>query len=172
MGTDVEVEELIPTKDVKLEEELYDRREYDGDNDFGPAEVTPESDDVGTGAIIASSHIESEQDNNEVIYIATMAALNNPKSNNVTVVMELIKSIKEDYETRGSGLKPRPMGRTNQQLKANSAKEWASNSNIKSIKPGSSSKTPIQRQVKVNGMEAYTCWDSGLELDAISPDFS
>jgi hypothetical protein len=37
MGTDAEVEEPIPTKDVESEEELYDRREYDGDNDFWPA---------------------------------------------------------------------------------------------------------------------------------------
>jgi hypothetical protein len=150
--------------------------EYDGD-DFRPAKVTPESDNIGTGAIIASIHVESEQDNNEAIYIATMAASNNSKSNDITVATELIKSIKEDYKTQGSGLKPQPMGRMNQQLKANSDKEWVSNSNIKPIKPGSGSKMPIQRQglmalVKVNGMKAYTCWDSGLELNAILPDFS
>jgi hypothetical protein len=146
MGTDTEVEEPIPTEDVESEEELYDGREYDGDNDFRPAEVTPESDDIGTGAIIASIHIESKQDDDEVIYIATMAASNNSKSDDVTVMTDLIKSIKEDYETWGSGLKPRPMGRMNQQLKADSAKEWASNWNVKPIKPGSSGKTPIQRQ--------------------------
>jgi hypothetical protein len=37
-------------------------------------------------------------------------------------------------------------------------------------------KTPLQRQglpalIKINGVKAYTCWDSGSELDAISPDF-
>jgi hypothetical protein len=87
MGTDAEMEEPIPTKDVELEEELYD-----GDDDFRPAEVTPESDDIGTGAIIASIHVESEQDDDKVIYIATIAASNNPKSDNITVMTELIKS--------------------------------------------------------------------------------
>jgi hypothetical protein len=52
-----------------------------------------------------------------------MAALNNSKSDDITVMMELIKSIKEDYKTLESGLKPRPTGRTNQQLKANSTKD-------------------------------------------------
>ena len=27
-------------------------------------------------------------------------------------------------------------------------------------------------QIKINGVEAYTCWDSGSELDAISSDFT
>jgi hypothetical protein len=99
MGTDAEVEEPIPTEDVESEEELYDGREYNGDDDFGPAKVTPESDDIGTGAIIASIHIESEQDDNEVVYVAIMAALNNSKFDDVTVTTELIKSIKEDYKT-------------------------------------------------------------------------
>ena len=25
--------------------------------------------------------------------------------------------------------------------------------------------------LKINGTDAFVCWDSGLELDAISPDF-
>jgi hypothetical protein len=58
----------------------------------------------------------------------------------------LMKSIKEDYEVQGSGLKPRPIGKTNQQLKVNSTKEWASNSNIKPIKSGNSDKPQIQQQ--------------------------
>src|SRR5271154_7224368 len=37
-------------------------------------------------------------------------------------------------------------------------------------------KTPPNRQglaalVQINSVDAYTCWDSGSELDAISPDF-
>jgi hypothetical protein len=64
----------------------------------------------------------------------------------------------------------------NKQIKANSTKEWASNSNIKPIHPGQSGKTLVQQQglmalVKINGIEVYTCWDSGSKLDAISPNF-
>jgi hypothetical protein len=65
----------------------------------------------------------------------------------------------------------------NQQLKTNSTKEWASNLNVKPIGSGSSNKPQIQQQgltalVKVNGVNTYTCWESGSELNTISPDFT
>jgi hypothetical protein len=131
---------------------------------------------VGTGAIIASIHVDDVQNDDDlVIHVATMAT--SRPSNNVTVAQTLMQSVREDYKLRGSGVKPRTIGRTNKQIQANSTKEWASNSNVKPVHPGQGSKTQIQRQglmalVKVNGVGAYTCWDSGSELDAISPNFT
>jgi hypothetical protein len=158
-------------------EDTFDGDEYDDDvEDFGPAEVETESDDVGTGAIIASIHVDdAPNDDDTVVYIAAMA--DSKPSDDVTVAQQLMQSVREDYELRGSGVKPRTMGRTNKQIQANSTKEWASNSNVKPLHHGRSGKTQVQRQglttlVKVNGIEAYTCWDSGSELDAISPDFT
>jgi len=180
MGADSEVEGHASAEAEETSEDIFDRAEYiDYDDDFGPAEVEPEPDDVGTGAVIASIHVDKENDDDEVVYAATMATTTKPSSSNddTRVVVELIKSVKEDYEVQGSGIRPRPLGKTNKQIKANSAKEWASNSNIKPIKPDPGGKTPINRQglpalIKVNSVEAYTCWDSGSELDAISPDFT
>jgi hypothetical protein len=54
--------------------------------------------------------------------------------------------------------------------------KWALNSNVSHEKPGDSNKLPINRQglaalIKINGVEAYACWDSGSELNTITPDF-
>ena len=134
---------------------------------------------MGTGAIIASVHVdEDEVDDDMVVYSAAMAATSTSKpSNDAAIATKLLKSVKEDYEVRGSGVKPRPIGKTKEQLKANSSKEWASNSNVKPAKPGLDDAKPVNRQglpaiIKINGVEAYTCWDSGSELDAISSDFT
>ena len=48
--------------------------------------------------------------------------------------------------------------------------------NVKPTKTNEGNKMPIRRQglaalVRINGVDAYTCWDSGSELDAISPKF-
>jgi hypothetical protein len=178
MGADAEAEDETPAEDEETPEDLFDGEEYpDEDDDFGPAEGETQPDDVGTGAIIASIHVNEEKDDDIVVYAATMAAETPKAGDDVTVATELLKSVKEDYEVRGSGIKPRLPGKTNRQIKANSTKEWASNSNVKPAKPRDSGNTPIRRQglaalVKVNGVEAYTCWDSGSELDAISPDFT
>src|SRR6266849_2168905 len=158
MGTETEMEEPSSAENPETPEDIFDGEEYDGEEDFGPTEEEPETDDVGTGAVIASIHVEEEENDEEV-------------------ATELMKSIKEDYEVRGSGIKPRPIGKTKGQLKANSTREWASNSNVRTNRPYNSDKQLINRQglpalVKVNGVEAYTCWDSGSELDAISPDFT
>ena len=67
--------------------------------------------------------------NNTVIYITSMAMPNTPNSNdNTKVAAELVKSIREDHEIQGSGIK-QPANKTNWQIKANSNKDWASNSN-------------------------------------------
>jgi hypothetical protein len=156
----------------------FDGEEYEGgEEDFGPTEAHSTSDDdMGTGAIIANIHVNDDEDE-IIVHAATMAATTSPKtSDDNEVATELLNSIKEDYEVRGSGIKYRPTGKTSRQIKVDSTKSWASNSNVRSVKPDKVGKTPLQRQglpalIKINGVEAYTCWDSGSELDAISPDF-
>ena len=154
---------------------------FNGEEDFGPTEEEPETDDIGTGAVIASIHVEEEndeEDNEVVVYAATMATSRSDKhENDERVTTSLMKSIKVDYEVRGSGIKPRPVSKTKEQLKANSTREGASNSKVRTNRPYNSNKQLINRQglpalVKVNGIEAYTCWDSGSELNTISPDFT
>ena len=178
MGTDSGVEDTIFHEDETPDEEIFDGEEYDGEEeDFGPTEVNSASDDdMGTGAIIANIHVDEEEDE-LFVHAATLATTTSPKtSDDIKVATELLDSIKEDYEVRGSGIKYRPVGKTSRQIKANSTKDWASNSNVRSIKPDKVGKPQLQRQglpalIKINGVEAYTCWDSGSELDAISPDF-
>ncbi len=177
MGAEADAGNTASANDNIVEEDTFDGDEYNDDvEDFGPAEVETQLEDVGTGAIIASIHVEdSPNDDDTVVYVAAMAT--STPNDDVTVAQTLMQSVREDYELRGSGVKPRAIGRTNKQIQANSTKEWASNSNVKPLHPGRSGKTRIQRQgltalVKVNGIEAYTCWDSGSELDAISPDFT
>src|SRR5271155_4700077 len=67
-------------------------------------------------------------------------------------------------------------GKTRKQLNTASRQHWASNPNVRPAKSKEGGNTPTNRQgltalVKINGIDAYTCWDSGSELDAILPDF-
>jgi hypothetical protein len=177
MGAEMDAGNTATANDNIAEEDTFDGGEYDNNvEDFGPAKVETESDDVGTGAIIASIHVDDAQNDNElIVHVAAMAT--RKPSDNVTVAQALMQSVREDYKLQGSGVKPRTIGQTNKQIQANSTKEWASNSNVKPAHPGQGGKTQIQWQgltalIKVNGIEAYTCWDSRSELDAISPNFT
>ena len=177
MGADTSGEETT-SPDDEMPEDPFDGEEYDGEEeDFGPTEVNSASDDdMGTGAIITNIHVNDDEDE-IIVHAAAMATAKSPKtSDDSEVTTELLNSIKEDYEVWGSGIKYRPAGKSSRQIKVNSTKSWASNSNVRSVKPDKVGKTPLQRQglpalIKINGVEAYTCWDSGSELDAISPDF-
>jgi hypothetical protein len=108
MGTDGEIEDLTSTENVEASDQLINGEEYKGEDDFGPAEAEPELDDIATGVIIASIHVDEEHDNDDtVVYAATMVVSNKINPNDdVTVTKALMKSVKEDYETQGSGLKP------------------------------------------------------------------
>jgi hypothetical protein len=108
MGTDGEIEDLTSTENVEASNKLVNSKEYEGEDDFRPAKAEPELDDVGTGVIIASIHVDEEHDDDDtVIYAAAMAVSNkiNP-DDDITVIKALMKSVKEDYETWGSALKP------------------------------------------------------------------
>ena len=110
MGTETEMEEPSSADNQEMPEDIfngeeYEGEEYDSEEDFGPTEEEPETDDAGIGAVITSIHIE--EDDEVVVYAATMATSNSEKTeNDKKVAANLMKSIKEDYEVRGSGIKP------------------------------------------------------------------
>jgi hypothetical protein len=93
------------------------------------------------------------------------------------IANELVSSIKEQYETRGSGIKTPFRGPSAKQLKANEQQTWASNANLKpNMTKGPHQKVRIGHcptaVLKVNGVDAFICFDLGSELNTISPDFA
>jgi hypothetical protein len=93
------------------------------------------------------------------------------------IANELVSSIKEQYEMRGSSIKTPFCGPSAKQLKANEQQTWASNTNSKpNMMKGPHQKVWIRccptAVLKVNGVDTFICFDSGSELDAISPDFA
>jgi hypothetical protein len=185
-AADEDNQELI-IPDIQIEEP-FEGEDYDGEADVG---FEPEDeDDNGIGAVVATLHvddsdndddvmasihvIESDDDDDEVVYLA--AATTSSAKDDRDIADELLRSVKTQYEERGSGMKVPIRGPSAKQLKVDSQKEWASNPNIKNPKDPTSSQ--IRRRgrcltaiVNVNGVDAFMCWDTGSELDAISPDF-
>jgi hypothetical protein len=93
------------------------------------------------------------------------------------ITNKLVSSIKEQYETWGSGIKTPFCRPSAKQLKANEQQMWASNANLKP----NMTKGPHQKVwvghcptaiLKVNGVDAFICFDLGSELDSISPDLA
>jgi hypothetical protein len=169
-------EETSPDGHVEEEEIPFEGLEFDGDADIEFA--NPESDDnIGSGAIVANFHIVSESDNEvDIAQVAQLATTGETKRNQ-KITNELVSSIKEQYETQGSGIKTPFCGPSAKQLKANEQQTWASNTNSKpNMTKGPHQKVRIGRcptaVLKVNGVDAFICFDSGSELDAISPDFA
>ena len=115
------------------ETDNFEGEEFDGEADpeLGPEEDTDEM--FGMGALIASLHaIDESEDDDQVIYMAAMAASDNKGGpSDETVAADLLKTVKANYEARGSGIQSKPQGRTPKQLRADSQKEWASNSNLR-----------------------------------------
>jgi len=171
-------DEDLNVHDVLEDNNLGDDGEpFEGENFEGDADVleTDYLDDVGTGAILANIRCEDATEYEQEI-VAQMAALTRQTTEDAAVAEDLVKSVKDAFELRGSGLQPRPQGKTRKQLNAASSQHWASNPNVRPAKSREGGNTPMNRQgltalVKINGVDAYTCWDSGSELDAISPDF-
>jgi hypothetical protein len=166
MATDDAQEELAETGEQTELDEPFEGIDYDGDPDTGI-----EYEDNEYGAIIASIQLDDEQDAVNLAIATTDSA-----EGDTSLAHDLVRSVKEQYELRGSGQPSRPTGRPPKQLKADAKKSWASNPNVRYAHtlPGGRA---INRQglstiVKVDGIEAYTCFDSGSELDAISPDFT
>src|SRR6266849_9204304 len=101
MGMETEMEEPSSAENPEMPEDIFDGEEYNGKEDFGPTEEEPETDDIGTGAVIASIHVEEENEEEDdlVVYAATMATSSSEKlENDEKVATNLMKSIKEDYK--------------------------------------------------------------------------
>jgi hypothetical protein len=110
MGTKADAGNTALTNDNIVEEDTFDGDEYDKDvKDFGPAKAETELDDMRTGAIIASIHIDNTQDDDDIIIHVAAMATSGP-SNNTTVTQQLMQSVREDFKLRGSGIKPRTIG--------------------------------------------------------------
>ena len=166
-----------PDRQDEEEEIPFEGQEYDGDADIELADDDYDE-HIGTGAIVASVHAacESGDEKTRIAQVAQLATTGESESDQ-KIANELVSSIKEQYESWGSGIKTTFCGPSAQQLKTSNQKTWASNSNAKpNQSKGSHPKTQIGHcptaVLKINGVEALVCFDSGSELDAISPDFA
>ena len=122
------------------------------------------------GAMIASMQIVKESD--DPLHVAAITAAS--AAGDVSLANDIVTAVKNQYELWGSGHAPKPTGRTAKQIKDDSKKNWASQTNVR---PARVQTDQINRQgltaiIKVKGLDVYTCWDSGSELDAITPDFT
>jgi hypothetical protein len=177
LGIGAETGEVSSPDGHDEEEEVpFEGLEFDGDADIEFANF--ESDDnTGSGAIVANFHIVSESSNEvDIAQVAQLATTGETKRDQ-KIANELVSSIKEQYETRGSGIKTPFHGPSAKQLKANEQQTWASNANLKpNMMKGPHQKVRIGRcptaVLKVNGVDTFVCFDSGSELNAISPDFA
>ena len=130
--------------------------------------------------VLGGLYIEEEApEDDEVIYISAMKTpdIKGTANEEESIATKLLQSVKDDYETQGSGTKPRPAGPSAKQIKAQALQEWASNPSTKTTQLEQQLETRRLRQglttlINVNGTPAYTCWDTGAELDCISPDFT
>ena len=110
------------------------------------------------GATIASMQIVEESD--DPLHVAAVTAAS--AAGDVSLANDIVTAVKNQYELRGSGHAPKPTGRTAKQIKDDSRKNWASQTNVR---PARVQTDQINRQgltaiIKVDGLDAYTCWDS------------
>lgn len=167
MAADDDPEDIANTGELDDADDTFEGIDYNGDPD---PEIGDDIDEYG--ALIANIQIDDEQD--DTIHLAAVTAA--AAEGDANIASDLIRSVKEQYELRGSGQPLRPTGRPQKQIKADANKNWASNPNVRYAHSQPPNK-PINRQgltaiIKIDGIEAYTCFDSGSELDAISPDFT
>jgi hypothetical protein len=92
--------------------------------------------------------------------VAQLATTKTERDQKIT--NELISSIKEQYKTRGSGIKTPFHGPSAKQLKANEQQMWASNANSKpNMMKGPHQKVRVgccpTAVLKINGIDAFVC---------------
>jgi hypothetical protein len=155
-------------EEVEYPEETYETSYEEQGLDGERVVVYDDVDEYG--AMIASMQVIEESDDS--LHIAAVTAAS--AAGDVSIADDLVTAVKNQYELRGSGHAPKPTGRTAKQLKDDAKKNWASQTNVR---PAHAQTDKINRQgltaiIKVNGTDAYTCWDTGSELDAITPDFT
>jgi hypothetical protein len=165
-------------------EEPFEGEDYEGEPDQEFDEASEDGEEYESyGVAVASIHVESDSEDEDLeettATIAAMAASN--IKDEETLAAEIVNSVKEDYELRGSGQKPKPRGPTIKQLKAEAQKSQAIISNVDGTRPEGHKNKPrnqppldvsgMTAYIKINGVEALACWDSASQLDCISPDF-
>jgi hypothetical protein len=131
LGLENEPGEETPRDDRIEEEEIpFEGPEFEGDADLEL--VVYESDDnIGLGAIVANFHITSESsDEVDIVQMAQLATTGETERDQ-KIANELVSSIKEQYEARGSGIKKPIHGPSAKQLKASEQQRWALNANSK-----------------------------------------
>ena len=101
-----QVEPETPEEPEEEAENPFEGEEFDGEAD---AEITTSDfDDDGIGAIVAGFHTISkdgeEESDTDIANIATLATTGKMESDE-KLANELVSSIKEQYETQGSGYK-------------------------------------------------------------------
>jgi hypothetical protein len=169
-------EETSPDGHDKEEEIPFKGLKFDGDADIEFASFESE-DNTGSGAIVANFHIASESgDEVDIAQVAQLATMGETEHNQ-KIANKLVSSIKEQYKTWGSSIKTPFCGPSAKQLKANEQQTWALNANSKpNMTKGPHQKVQIRHcptvVLKVNGVDAFVCFNSGSELDTISPDFA
>ena len=131
----IEEDQAEPETLQEPEEEVENPFEGEEFNSEAYAEIaTSDFEDDGIGAIVAGFHTISEDgDVKPDIEIANVTALatTGKSESDERIANDLVSSIKEQYETRGSGHKPPFRGPSAKQLKESQQKTWASNSNSK-----------------------------------------
>ena len=176
----IEPDQAKPETPEEPEEEVknpFEGEEFDGEADVEIA--TSNFDNDGIGAIIVGfptvSQDGEEESDMDIANIAMLATTGKMESDE-KLANELVSSSKEQYETWGSGYKAPFRGPSAKQLKESQQQTWASNSNSKpNVTKGPHPKVWVGRCLtvilKINGTDAFMCWDSSSELNAISPDF-
>jgi hypothetical protein len=166
-------EETSPDRHDEEEEIPF---EFEGDANIEFADYESDN-NTGSGAIVTNFHITSKSSNEVDIAQVAQLATTGKMEHNQKIANKLVSSIKEQYETWGSGIKAPFHGPSAKQLKATEQQTWASNVNLKpNMTKGPHQKVQVgccpTAVLKANGVDAFICFDLGSELDAISPDFA
>ena len=148
-------------------EEPFEGEEYKGESNQEFDDTSEDEEEYESyGATVATIHIDSDSEDEDLkettVTIAVMGASN--AKDEETLAVEIVNSIKEDYELQGSGQKPKPRG----QLKAEAQKSQAIISNVDGERlEGHKNKPRLQppldvsgmtAYIKINGVEALTLW--------------
>ena len=131
----IEPDQVEPETPEEPEEEVENPikgKEFNGEANIEIA--TSDFDDNGIGAIVVGfctvSKDGEEESDTEIANIAMLATTGKPESDK-KIANELVSSIKEQYETQGSGYKAPFRGPSAKQLKESQQQTWVSNSNLK-----------------------------------------
>ena len=149
-------------------EEPFEGKEYKGESDQEFDDTCKDEEEYESyGVTVAMIHIDSDSEDEDLeettAAIAVMAASN--AKDKETLVVEIVNSIKEDYELRGSGQKPKPQGLTIKQLKAEAQKSQVIISNVDGARPeGHKNKPRLQPPLDVSGMMAYIKINQGTNV--------